>query len=102
MEFDNLSPRECFVHLENQRRKLKEAIIKSNEAKNKIEFETLFRVGDQVMMKCFPIKRTGIDKPRFEGPGVVKIIDPKSYCIELNGKIFRRHESSIKMYRVLS
>ena len=99
LHFDNLSPKEYIDNLENRRRKLRETIQRSNEEKNMIEVKNLFKVGERVMMKSLPIKKMGVDKARFEGPGVVvSIIDPKSYLVSVNGKIYRRHENSLKSY----
>lgn len=49
------------------------------------------------MMKCLPTKKLGINMPRYEGPAeVVRIIDKKSYLVKYKGKIYRRHEDSLK------
>jgi len=97
------SPKAYLNRLERKRLELKERIRKLNNEKNILPVKNIFNIDERVMMECLPTQKLGVCKPRFEGPGIiVGIVNPKSYLVELRGKIYRRHEANLKRFNQAS
>ena len=97
---ENLDMGQYLKELERRRKRIDNKLKGINKEKDNKSMINLFKIGDLVMVKCLPKIKLGVSEPRYEGPGhIVKIVDKKSYVINLQGKLFRRHEDSLKLFK---
>lgn len=65
-----------------------------------VNYKPLFSINDLVMIKNWKYQNFGIHLPKYIGPAkIIKVVDKKSYIVEMNGNKYRRHETSLKAYR---
>ena len=85
--------------VKNNREKVRREVLDIQKSWEKDNVVNKFEIDDEVMIKV-PEQKIPMLQRRFAGPAIIKeILNTKSYLVEYEGKLLRRHESHLKRFK---